>query len=68
MPSLCILCKDCKYPNSKTFYPEDSHGVPYCNSEGILSLKSREILVRKPNELKIIPMGPYTSERGVIDK
>jgi hypothetical protein len=60
--SKCTICKECKYPNSKTLYLEDKDGIPYCNSEGLLSDKSREILARKPNELKSVhapQTGPY---------
>jgi hypothetical protein len=46
---MCGICKECKYPTwqGKSKYPEDSHGVPYCNMFGPLSDRSREILVKK---------------------
>ena len=61
---VCVICPVCKYPNwnGELMYPEDDKGVPYCNSEGILSDRNREILSMKPNELtseKAPQTGPY---------
>ena len=62
--TVCHQCPICQYPDWKgeLMYPEDKDGVPYCNSEGSLTDRNRELLSRKPNELKSIhapQTGPY---------
>ena len=59
----CKVCEHSAVMNAfPTGYPEDSKGVPYCNSEGPLSERNREILGKKFFELKNVhapQTGPY---------
>ena len=50
----CKVCPVCLYPDWKgtLMYPEDEDGVPYCNSEGPLTDRNREILSKK---VRIVP-------------
>ena len=48
MSGKCKICEVCAHPGSdKTLYPEDSRGIPFCNSQGPLSVRSRQILVNR---------------------
>lgn len=61
------VCRGCGKPLPKDRkgheqYCEDDKGIPFCNSEGKLSDRNREILGRKFFELKVVhapQTGPY---------
>ena len=64
--SKCTKCKVCEHSAVMnafpTGYPEDSKGVPYCNSEGPLSERNREILSRREVVIKSVhaaQTGPF---------